>query len=142
MSIEKPPQQEECPDSMKAFREKVLHLIEDEKKIRQTVHFSSIDNTKEFLNSLNEDDMRWLDFTEEVQHATEKDPETWKERMHGLASSKVKEYQKKIEEFKQTQNTIKGPRSILREFIANKLNIIGLKLYILQNKRGKDDLLS
>ena len=131
MSIEKP-QNEESADTMKIFREKVRHLIEDEARNQQTAHFSYVDSTKEFLDSLTEEDKRWLDFVEEAQAIDDK-------LLHFLPSSKVKEYEEKIEEFKEVRKTIKGSRAIWYEFIANKLNVAAFKLFRLQTRRGAND---
>ncbi|MBI5004659.1 MAG: hypothetical protein HZC04_00520 [Candidatus Lloydbacteria bacterium] len=116
---------------MKNFREEVSRLIQEEKGAQETAHFSSIDNEKEFLDSLNEDDKRWFDFTTEVQRNTQKNT------IHHLSSEQLKEYKIKIEEFKRARDMVKGFRSVWYEFLANKLNIAAIKLSFLGIKRGK-----
>ena len=134
MSIENlPNQHKESADAMKAFREKVRHLVEDEKALKETAHFSSIDNIKEFVNSLNEEDMVWFDFVEEEQRSM------MEYKIHHLTATQIDTYKGKIEEFKNARN-FQGIRSIWYEFLANKLNIAAMKLFILETKRGKSGL--
>ncbi|MBI2046254.1 MAG: hypothetical protein HYT28_02450 [Parcubacteria group bacterium] len=134
MSTENP-QQNELADQMKLFREKVHLLIKDERALKKTAHFSSIDNVQEFLGLLNEEDMKWLDFVEEGQRAMKK------EEIHHLSAAQIDEYKAKIEEFKNARGNFQGLRSIWYEFLANKLNIalLKFKLSILEKKRGKSD---
>lgn len=133
MSIEKPPQQKSI-DEMKNFREEVSHLIQEEKDAQETAHFSSIDNEKEFLDSLNEDDKRWFEFTTEAQRNTQKNT------IHHLSFEQLEKYKAKIEEFKRARDTVKGFRSDWYEFLANKLNVVAIKLSFLETKRGKSQL--
>ena len=129
MSIEKP-QPNESIKEMKGFREKVRHLMQDEVEFGNTAHFSSVNNREEFLDSLNEEDLKWFNFAEDESRALRKD------NIHNLSSEQVNEYKAKIEEFKQSRSNFVGLRSIWYEFLANKFNIVVLKLFILDAKRG------
>lgn len=128
MSIEKP-QQQESPDAMGAFREKVYHLIQAERAHRETAHFEPIiePKTKEFLDSLNEEDMRWFGFMEKVSAID----------VVRLNAGEVDEYTAELEKFRQARDKVKEfPREIWYEFLANKLNIFSFKLQKLQMRRG------
>ena len=134
MSTENLPNQyKESVDAINAFRKKARRLVEDEKALKETAHFSSIDNIKEFVDSLNEEDMKWFDFVNEEQHSLGRG------EMHHLSSKQIDTYKAKIEEFKNARNNFQGIRSIWYEFLANKLNIAAMKLFILETKRGKSD---
>lgn len=128
MSIEKP-QQQESPDVMGAFREKVHHLIQAERAHRETAHFEQIieSKTKEFLDSLNEEDMRWFDFMEKVSTID----------AVLLSAGIVDYYTAELKKFRKARDKVKEfPREIWYEFIANKLNIFSFKLQKLQMRRG------
>ncbi|MBI5004920.1 MAG: hypothetical protein HZC04_01910 [Candidatus Lloydbacteria bacterium] len=96
-------QNKETAGGMDLFREKVRHLIENERALKETAHFSSIiDKVKEFVDSLNEEDMKWFDFVEEEHRAMAK------EEIHHLSAAQIDEYKAKIEEFKNARGNFQG----------------------------------
>lgn len=133
MSIEKPQNGKEDRDEINLFKEKVRDLVQKERVNKKTAHFDQINATDigEFVGSLNQDDMKWFRFTEELGTVD----------VVLLKSEQVKEYKEKLLEFKEFKKECDGStesfRSIWCEFLANKLNAFSFKLQMFEMRSGK-----